>query len=76
MKKIKIRSRNHCNDKNSETHLWFFPSVINVSFCSSNVCEEEKRRSVASSIQVTTVNYVYYKTRCGVFGWNRCTKSR
>ncbi|CAH3038869.1 unnamed protein product, partial [Pocillopora meandrina] len=42
----------------------------------SNVCQERRDSSVATSTLVSTVSYQSYTTSCGLFGWARCRRSR
>lgn len=45
-------------------------------FCSTNVCQEWKWRTVATSTLVSTVSYQTYISRSKLCGWRRCRKSR
>ncbi|XP_068677677.1 uncharacterized protein [Montipora foliosa] len=40
------------------------------------VCEDSKSRQIPNQIQVSMIAYQTYKTRCGLFGWSRCKRSR
>lgn len=54
----------------------FIQQLVYVFFCSSNVCQERRDSSVATSTLVSTVSYQSYTTSCGLFGWARCRRSR